>query len=73
MTEADAAADQVAALDWPGIADALDRHGYATTTPLLTGAECRALVEGYDDDDRFRSRVVMARHGYGRGEYQCYA
>ncbi len=66
------AADRVAALDWPGIADALDGRGCATT-PLLTEAECRALVEGYDDAGRFRSRVVMARHGYGRGEYQYYA
>ena len=62
--------DRVAALDWPGIADAPDRHSYATTPPLLTGAECRVLIEGYDDPDRFRSRVVMARHGYGSGEYQ---
>ena len=67
--QADAAADRVVALDWPGIADALDQHGYATT-PLLTEAECRAQIEGYDDADRVRSRVVMARHGNGRGEYQ---
>ncbi len=73
MIEAHGAADRVAALDWPGIADALDQHGYATTPPLLTAAECRTLIAGYDDADRFRSRVVMARHGYGRGEYQYYA
>ena len=67
------ASDRVAALDWPGIADALDQRGCATTAPLLTEAECRALIEGYDDAGRFRSRAVMARHGYGRGEYQYYA
>ena len=73
MLDVPTAGDRIAALDWSGIADALDGHGYATTPPLLTGAECRALIEGYDDADRFRSRVVMARHGYGRGEYQYYA
>ncbi len=73
MLDALTAGDRVATLDWLGIADALDQRGCATTTPLLTGAECRALIEGYDDADRFRSRVVMAWHGYGRGEYQYYA
>lgn len=67
------AADRVAALGGPGIAGALDQRGCATTTPLLTGAECAALIGGYDEADRFRSRIVMARHGYGRGEYQDYA
>ncbi len=66
-------ADRIAALDWPGIADALDQRGCATTPPLLTETECRALTEDYGDADRFRSRVVMARHGYGQGEYQYYA
>ncbi len=67
------AAERVAALDWPGITDALEQRGCATTGPLLTAAECAALIAGYDDAERFRSRVVMARHGYGRGEYQYYA
>jgi len=67
------AADRVAALDWPGIADALEQRGCATTGPLLTEAECAGLIAGYDDAERFRSRVVMARHGYGRGEYKYYA
>ena len=51
---------RVGALDWAGIAQALDRHGCATTGPLLTPAECAALVASYDADARFRSRVVMA-------------
>lgn len=67
------ATERVAALDWPGIADGLEQRGCATTGPLLTVAECAALIAGYDDAERFRSRVVMARHGYGRGEYQYYA
>ena len=73
MLNVSTTAARVAALDWPGIAGALDERGCATTPPLLTEAECRALIEGYDDPGRFRSRVVMARHGYGQGEYQYYA
>lgn len=66
-------ADRIAALDWRGIDVALDERGCATTGPLLTAAECDALVQGYDAEDGFRSRVVMARHGYGKGEYKYYA
>jgi hypothetical protein len=66
-------AERVAALDWAGIGAALDQRGCATTGPLLTEAECDALVQGYDAGDAFRSRVVMARHGYGKGEYKYYA
>ena len=64
---------RVAALDWPSIAGDLERGGSATTGPLLSPAECDALVAGYADAGQFRSRVVMARHGYGSGEYQYYA
>lgn len=66
-------ARRVAALDWPALAASLDEHGFATTGPLLTPSECRALVALYDDPARFRSRIVMARHGFGRGEYQYFA
>ena len=64
---------RLAALDWPRIAAALDAAGAATTAPLLTQAECAALAESYDDEAAFRSRVVMARHGFGRGEYKYFA
>ncbi len=75
LTQAGASpvAGRVAALDWTGMAAALDQRGYATTGPLLTMAECGVLVDGYDSADSFRSRVVMARHGYGQGEYKYYA
>ena len=39
----------------------------------LPAEECRALAALYDDESRFRSRVVMARHGFGRGEYKYFA
>jgi len=63
---------RVAALDWPGIGDELDRIGCAPTGPVLTVDECAALVELYDDDTRFRSTVDMARHRFGRGEYRYF-
>jgi uncharacterized protein len=50
----------------------LDDHGCATTEPLLTPKECAVLAESYDSE-LFRSRIVMARHGFGRGEYKYFA
>ena len=60
-------------VDWDQAAAALGAKGWATTGPLLTADERRALVAAYDDDARFRSTVLMARHGYGRGEYRYFA
>src|SRR5262245_21848685 len=64
---------RVAALDWERIAMELDRHGGVTTGTLLTPDECEELAGGYDVDAAFRSRVVMARHGFGSGEYKYFA
>ena len=64
---------RVAELDWTGIGAALDARGCATTGALLTADECAALASGYGDDGPFRSRIVMARHGFGQGEYKYYA
>ena len=66
-------AARIAALGWAGIAADLDAHGVATTGPLLTRAECADIVGLYEEERRFRSRVVMARHGFGRGEYKYLA
>jgi hypothetical protein len=71
-----AAADvegRVAALDWERIATELNQHGCATTGTLLTPDECGELAGRYDTDAAFRSRVVMARHGFGSGEYKYFA
>ncbi len=65
--------ERVAALDWAGIDAALDASGCATTGVLLSAAECGALVAGYDAEAAFRSRVIMARHGFGQGEYKYFA
>jgi uncharacterized protein len=60
------------AYDWAGIADELDAHGCAMLEALLSPNECMALAGLYADDGRFRSRVVMGRHGFGRGEYRYF-
>ncbi len=68
-----AIAQRVAALDWPRIDRELDDFGVGRLGALLTSGECDGLVARYDEDGRFRSRVVMARHGFGRGEYKYFA
>jgi hypothetical protein len=52
---------------------ALDAQGWAVLPKLLAPEECRALAASYDDEVRFRSKVAMARHGFGRGEYKYFA
>jgi uncharacterized protein len=64
---------RIAVLDWARITADLDAHGCATTGALLHADECASLREAYDSDALFRSRVVMARHGFGRGEYKYFA
>ena len=64
---------RVAALAWPRIAADLDAQGWANTGALLDGDTCSELAARYDDDAAFRSRVVMARHGFGKGEYKYFA
>jgi hypothetical protein len=60
------------AVDWDRAAHELDEYGCTVLSHLLSPAQCRALAELYPDETRFRSRVVMARHGFGRGEYQYF-
>lgn len=61
------------ALDWPRISQDLDTQGSAILERLISSDECRSLVAMYPKDDLFRSRVVMASHGFGRGEYKYFA
>ena len=58
--------------NWPAVAAALDTAGCAVLPGLLAPATCRALAALYSDDKLFRSRVVMGRHGFGRGEYKYF-
>jgi uncharacterized protein len=57
------------AIEWPRAAADLSAHGYATMR-LLDAGTCSALAALYDDETRFRSRVVMQKHNFGRGEYK---
>jgi uncharacterized protein len=63
---------RVAARDWGLVSQALDVEGYAIIEGLVFPEECRALAALYPRDDMFRSRVVMERHGFGRGEYKYF-
>lgn len=56
--------------DWPDLLAALDERGYAVVPGLLDPAECNELAALYERDEAFRSRVVMARHNFGSGEYK---
>jgi hypothetical protein len=58
---------------WSKVLEHLDEHGWALVKNLLTSSECEAVAGLYADDRHFRSHIVMARHGFGRGEYKYFA
>ena len=60
-------------IDWPRISEELDDRGFAPLPGLLASGACDAVAKLYDDEARFRSRVVMAAHGFGSGEYKYFA
>lgn len=66
-------ARNIASLDWPALAERLDAEGHALIPGLLDQQQCEALRALYDQDAPFRSRVVMARHNFGLGEYRYFA
>jgi hypothetical protein len=65
-------AARIASFDWEAKAAELDAGGSAMLDALLTPAECHELAALYAEEARFRSHVVMARHGFGRGEYRYF-
>jgi len=64
---------RLAAIDWVAVAEGLDSYGYAPLGKLLSASEGAELAGLYEDGSRFRSTVVMARHGFGRGEYKYFS
>jgi len=64
---------RLAAFDWLSVERDLEAQGSAVLPALLSPATCRAVANLYSEDSIFRSRVVMARHGYGRGEYRYFS
>src|SRR3546814_13167307 len=67
------AAARMDRIDWTAAEAALNDHGWGPLGRLLAPDACAALAAMYDEDAHFRSRVVMARHGFGRGEYRYFA
>ena len=62
----------LAGIDWKHIEESFSSDGHALTPPLLTAGECAEIIGYYDEDSRFRSRIVMSRFGFGRGEYKYF-
>src|SRR5687768_2871199 len=67
------APDRLRVVDWARISAGLDSEGHAVIERVVSPAECAAVAALYPDDDRFRARVVMERHGFGRGEYKYFS
>lgn len=63
---------RVAAYDWTALAGELDGFGCAVLPSLLTPEECRGVAGLYPDESHFRSHILMARHGFGKGEYRYF-
>ena len=72
-TVTDGVERRIDALDWSRAKTALDERGFAVLAGVLSEQECRTLAALYPDDALFRSHIVMARHGFGRGEYKYFA
>lgn len=63
---------RIAAYDWQALAGELDSYGCAVLPNLLSAEECRGLAALYPDTSHFRSHIIMARHGFGKGEYRYF-
>lgn len=72
-TKSEGASARVEAIDWSFVSSDLDAQGWANLPQLLTAKECDAIARLYEKGGDFRSRVDMARHGFGRGEYKYFA
>lgn len=65
--------ERLGAVDWAGALGRLDAQGFASLGRLLTDNECQSLIDRYASGEGFRSKIIMARHGFGAGEYQYFA
>jgi uncharacterized protein len=73
MAPVEELADRIGTIDWYRVSQELDARGSAMLEGLLSPEECRSLAELYSADSIFRSRVIMAPHGFGRGEYKYFS
>jgi uncharacterized protein len=72
ISEASGVVSRIESLNWPQITNELNEQGSSLLKNVLTAEECVSLSSLYPNDDGFRSRVVMGRHGFGRGEYKYF-
>jgi len=73
MRKAKESGMEAAKVDWPRVEQDLDAQGFARMPELLPREACEAIAALYDKDASFRSRIVMARHGFGKGEYKYFS
>jgi uncharacterized protein len=73
ITSAKDIAQRMKTIEWERVSQDLDAQGSAIVKCLITPAECNGLAQLYLEDGNFRSRVVMAQHGFGRGEYKYFS
>jgi len=66
------AGQRVDRLDWPVVTSGLEQLGCSLTGAVLSPSECRSVAGLYDEDDRFRSTIDMARHRFGEGQYRYF-
>ncbi len=64
--------ERIEQLHWDSLAEHLHLHSHTRTGALLTPEECKAISEQYSNETLYRSRVVMARHGFGLSEYKYF-
>lgn len=62
----------IATTDWHIVEDALGRDGFCVLPALLTPAQCKEIAGYFPEEERFRSRIVMERYAFGRGEYKYF-
>jgi uncharacterized protein len=72
MTRADHFVMHISSIDGPCVASELDAQGFGVLPALMDSSACDAVAKLYEMDGLFRSRIVMARHGFGQGEYQYF-
>jgi hypothetical protein len=73
MVKVNLTRSRLASADWEEIASDLDARGSAVIERVLSPAHCRSIAALHEADERFRSKVVMERHGFGRGEYKYFS
>lgn len=69
----DLVSERIEKSDWVRVGKELDSEGFAVLPALVATSDCAAVATLYERDELFRSRVIMARHGFGRGEYKYFA